>query len=249
MLSLSYTYPFPTGSGGARPESIPDLGLWLKADAGITLVGGNVDVWADQSGNGRDFSAPAGANRPGLTTLNGLPCLSFDGSTDYLQGNAASLTIARNVPGVTMIAVVKYGASATQRCFSTRVGAPGGTRTLLGVSTTQWQTGTRRLDSDSDVIVAGGTVNTNAVVQTGILRYSVATAAVFVNGVSQVDTAFQTPGNSADINSDATFVGSSIIPGSFLNGLFAELIVYRRAITPAERISVESYLMQKWGVM
>ena len=249
MYGYGYSYPSNPQGGGNIPTAIPDLGLWLKADAGITLVGGEVDAWADQSGNGRNFSAPGATNRPAYSgTRNGLPVLTFDGTTDYLSGNAASLNIARNVSGVTMIAVVKYGAAAVQRAFSTRINTAGGTRTLLGVSATQWQTGTKRLDADSDVLIAGGTANANYVVQSGVLRYSVATAGIFINGVSQVDTAFQTAGNSSDTDSNATFVGASIVPGSFLNGDLAELIVYRRAITPDERTQVENYLRHKWAI-
>lgn len=39
------------------PLSLPSLVLWLRADLGVTLNGGNVSDWADQSGNGEDFSA------------------------------------------------------------------------------------------------------------------------------------------------------------------------------------------------
>jgi hypothetical protein len=236
------------GAFGDTPLLIPNLGLWLKADAGVTLVSGAVNAWADQSGNGRDFSAPAGANRPAYSgTLNGLPVLTFDGGTDYLQGNAASLNIARNVSGLTVIAVVKYGAAAVQRVFSARTNAVA-TRVLMGVSTTQWQVGTKRLDADPDVLIAGGTVNTNFVIQSGVLRYSLATAGVFINSASQSDTAFQTAGNSSDTDSGATFVGASIVPGSFLNGDLAELIIYQRAISVEERNSVERYLSVKWGI-
>jgi hypothetical protein len=176
-----------------------------------------------------------------------LPVLTFDGSTDYLQGNAATLNIARNVTGVTVIAVVKYGAAAAQRVFSARTNTAA-TRVLMGVSATQWQVGTKRLDADNDVLIAGGTVNTNFVIQSGVLRYSLATAGVFVNSASQSDAAFQTAGNSSGTDSGATFVGASVIPGSFLNGDLAEIIVYQRAMSVEERNSVERYLSVKWGI-
>jgi hypothetical protein len=247
MYGYGYSYP-NNPQGGANPTAIPDLGLWLKADAGVTLVGDAVDVWADQSGNGRNFSAPGATNRPAYSaTLNGLPVLTFDGSTDYLQGNAATLDIARNVTGVTMIAVVKYGAGATQRSIGISDNSMGA-RCLLGVSATQWQTGGKRLNADIAVVISGGTVNTNYVVHTGILRYSVATAGIFINGASQVDTAFQTAGNSQDLNSANTYVGCAANVTGFLSGDIAELIVYRRAITPTERTQVENYLMQRWGI-
>jgi hypothetical protein len=232
------------GAFGDTPKLIPNLGLWLD-ERGQTLVGGALDVWNDQSGNGRHFSAPAEENRPAITTVKGKPVPDFDGTNDYLTGNAASLTLGRNVSGLTMIAVVQYTASTTQRAFAMRP-AGTGTRALLGVSTTQWQTGTRREDGDTDVLIAGGTSNANLVVQTGLLRYSVATAGIRINGVSQVDTAFQTAGNSSNTDSQMTFVGSSTIPGSYLNGILCELIVYQRALSVTELQVLESYLANKW---
>jgi hypothetical protein len=250
MIGANYAYPQASSRSYNLPATIPDLGLWLKGDAGITLVSGAVDVWADQSGNGRDYSAPGASNRPGLTTLNGLPVLTLDGTDDYLLGNAASLNLAQAVSGITMIAVVKYASASIQRVFglSDSTGATN-TRTLLGVSATQWQTGGRRLDADGVVVLSGGTANANFVVQVGILRYSVATGAVFVNGASQVDTAFQTAGNTSNTASQRSVIGCGLNLANFLSGNLAELIVYRRAITPTERQSVESYLMQKWGIV
>jgi hypothetical protein len=54
-----------------NPASISDLKVWLKGDSGITLVGGEVDVWADQSGNGNNVSAPAAIRRPTTSTRKG----------------------------------------------------------------------------------------------------------------------------------------------------------------------------------
>jgi hypothetical protein len=43
----------------------PGLKLWLRGDMGITLgVGSNVITWADQSGNGNDYSQPSAAVQP-----------------------------------------------------------------------------------------------------------------------------------------------------------------------------------------
>jgi hypothetical protein len=251
MYAYGYGYPMGSQSNPAYiPPSIPNLGLWLKADAGVTLVGGAVDAWADQSGNGRNFSAPVAANRPAYSgTLNGLPVLTFDGSTDYLTGNAASLTLAQNVTGITMIAVVKYLASTQQRVFGLSNGlSVNNPRALLGVSTTQWQVGGRRLDADGAVNISGGTSSANWVVQSGVIRYSLATAGVFINGASQSDSAFQTAGSSSDTASLISIIGGGTNLANFLQGDLAELIVYPRAITPSEQTQVENYLMQRWGI-
>jgi hypothetical protein len=248
---MKYAYAYPPlltgGLAGNLPLSVPDLGLWLKADAGVTLVGGAVDVWADQSGNGRDFTAPAAGNRPAYSgTLNGLPVLTFDGSTDYLAGNAASLNIATSVTGITMIAVAKYATGVMQRSIAISDTSTGA-RCLIGVSTTQWQVAGRRL-TEAATTISGGTVNNNYVIHSGVIRYSVATAGVFINSVSQADAAFSTAGNSAATDSASVYIGLGSNLASFMSGDIAEVIIYQRAISVEERNSVERYLSQKWGI-
>lgn len=64
-----------------RVVSPPSSGLklWLKADAGITLASGNVQTWADQSGNGNDVTQATSGSRPAFnaTSVNGLPGVTF----------------------------------------------------------------------------------------------------------------------------------------------------------------------------
>jgi hypothetical protein len=237
-------------SRGSLPSDIANLGLWLKADAGVTLVGGAVDAWADQSGNGRDFSAPAPTNRPAYSgTLNGLPVLTFDGSTDYLTGNAASFTLAQNVSGLTMIAVVKYATGTIQRAFAISSGlANDASRAAFGVTATQWSFVARRLDAVAPAIISGGTSNENHVIQSSVLRYSQATGAIFVNSASQVDTTLLSAGSTSNTSSLRAVVGVAIDLIQFLNGDIAEVIIYQRALSAPERNSVERYLSVKWGI-
>lgn len=65
-------------SSSFSPKDIPNLKSWHDATKGVTLVGGQVDVWADQSGNGYNVTAPTAAERPdyGAVTLNGISVLS-----------------------------------------------------------------------------------------------------------------------------------------------------------------------------
>lgn len=68
------------------PTDIANCKLWLEADKGITLDTG-VSVWADQSGNGNNFSQGTGAYQPGYTVqLNGKYVLSATG-TEYLTSS------------------------------------------------------------------------------------------------------------------------------------------------------------------
>lgn len=81
------------------PTDIGGLVLWLRADMGTTLNGSNVAAWADQSGNGNDFSQATDARRPTLTTgSHGKPVLSFTGTllsnATFLQGPSFGAALA-----------------------------------------------------------------------------------------------------------------------------------------------------------
>ena len=68
--------------------------LWLDASdiSTITVSGSGVSEWRDKSGWGQDFSQSTDAQRPGLTTAEGLRALLFDGSNDKLT----AISTARN---------------------------------------------------------------------------------------------------------------------------------------------------------
>jgi hypothetical protein len=76
------------------PTQLTNVRLWLRADLGVTLNGADVDIWADQSGAGNDFSAAAAANQPlfiGLDAgFNQKPAVQFDGGSEWLRDTAFS---------------------------------------------------------------------------------------------------------------------------------------------------------------
>jgi hypothetical protein len=68
-VTLPAQTPFvatPCVTGITDPSSFADPIALYRSDAGITLVSGEVDEWADQSGNGYDMSASSASNRLGL---------------------------------------------------------------------------------------------------------------------------------------------------------------------------------------
>jgi hypothetical protein len=79
-----------TGAGVAGsyfylPSNSPIV-MFQRGDVGIT-VSTFVSGWADQSGNGNDWSQPTVAHQPGTSPNyngTGLRYLTFDGTTDYM---------------------------------------------------------------------------------------------------------------------------------------------------------------------
>ncbi|HNW91160.1 MAG TPA: hypothetical protein PKN48_15990, partial [Bacteroidales bacterium] len=66
-----------------KPNHIPGLQLWLRADSSVVLNGSNVSQWSDCSGNGYNSIQATTANQPlyysSVSTLNNKPALHFDG--------------------------------------------------------------------------------------------------------------------------------------------------------------------------
>lgn len=75
-----FVVPFPT---------IANLRGRYKASLGITLVGSDVDAWADQSGNGNHLTAPGAANRPvwlsSVAAFGGKSAVQGDGVAEWLE--------------------------------------------------------------------------------------------------------------------------------------------------------------------
>ncbi len=102
------------GPGGVgNTDGTGALKLWLKAgtgvysDDGCTSAagdGGAVACWADQSGNGNNFTQSTAGYRPSFTTsgVNNQPLINFDGSSQYLE---KSFTTAINTDDFTVYVV------------------------------------------------------------------------------------------------------------------------------------------------
>jgi hypothetical protein len=250
MYGYGYAYPMAVDNRESIPTSIPDLGLWLKSDAGVTLVGGAVDVWADQSGNGRNFSAPGAGNRPAYGTLiAGKPVLTFDGTDDYLLGNASSLSLAQNVGGLSAFVVFRQSVAATFRLFNISTPTVGNTRFITGGDGTQLIINARREDMASVAALAGGTQPTTLQMGAFLARYSAGTGAIFQNSASVVDSALTSAGNTADTASGRLTIGNGLNLANHMTGNVCEIVVYRRTLTPAERNTITAYLMNRWEIV
>ncbi len=100
-------YPVAGSRFGSHPEGgsaspttpltiLGSLAWWVRADLGIT-IGTGVSAWADQSGNGVNFTQGTGTAQPALvaSAINGQPAVQADGAGDSLAA-----TWARSAPSV-----------------------------------------------------------------------------------------------------------------------------------------------------
>ena len=115
MPLYSATCPLPKNqmlrrhqaSAPFSPTDIAGLGLWLKADAGVTVSGGFVTTWADQSGNGNNASIATAGEEPTFISSfsNAKPAIEFDGQGQIMQITSAS---SLNFTTMSSFIVLKY---------------------------------------------------------------------------------------------------------------------------------------------
>ena len=212
---------------------------WVEgAIAETGLSSGVVQIWNDKSGSSNHASAPTTALRPSATsqTINGLPVITFNGTT-ILQGSSAA-----NPYGIT------------------------GDRTMFVVTRRRSGTPSRLIDrspEDNPLFSITGT-NTLEVRDDsgGQYQASIGTSATNAN-VSYIIAANRS-GTSLGLWSNGAAVGSSTMTGTQTQRAItigrrgasastadidvAEVVLFDRTLTPAERRQVEEYLSLKWGL-
>jgi hypothetical protein len=116
--ALGLPWDAPLG-GGASPPSVAGLIALLGSrlrrlniggltdGTNLTLVGGKVSAWADQSGNGYTMVQGNDADRPGsVVTIDGKSCPLF-GVQDFLARNAGTLADEIDADGYRRIEVLR----------------------------------------------------------------------------------------------------------------------------------------------
>lgn len=219
---------------GFSPLSIGGLHLWLDASdsSTITSSGGKVSKWDDKSGSSRDAIQGTGAKQPttNATTQNGRNTLDFDGSSDYM--------------------ISTYGITLAQPTTIFFVGkladTNGGDYFVDGIIVSQRQllfalSGTLTYGFYSgNTVDSGVAITTNYTLQT--VEYNGASSKMYIDGnLAVTGDAFGLPATGLTIGSDVT-------NGFFFQGSIAEIIIYDRILSTAERQAVDNYVNNKWSI-
>jgi hypothetical protein len=252
--------PTPTGFD---PRRIAGLALWLDASAtsSLTFNGNTVSEWRDLSGNARHYSQSTAANQPNGTgrTQNGRRVLDFDGSS-RLAGNAAALSLARNVSAISIFAVVKFdvltpviGEGGRYAIILSRGDNSTSARLAFGAAgfatpANGFTVFGRRNDADAFAATAS-TSDTSAHVFHALADYANTTARMFVDGTNTAsNTSFLTAGSTPNTDSLTASIGFDGGTANQLDGFVGEIVVFQRTLPTLERQTVERYLGRKWGI-
>lgn len=253
LLSICYFHA-QTGPGGVGTSA--NNAFWIKADAGTssTTNGTPISSWNDQSGNGNDMLQSTATQQPSFATnvINGYPAIQFDNianTNDKMIGpDADNLD---NTTGYTFFMVSRpQNADAAARVIvSKRVGV-GIDQSFMHFfySGNNFYTDIQTNDNRYST-TASFAANTNYLITQkfdGTLA-SASRCKTYVAG-SLDKTATET--NSLVPNNTSSIVIGSTDPtdGRPFGGYIAEVIIYRTALTDAQRIIVDNYLSAKYNI-
>jgi hypothetical protein len=228
------------GQANFLPTSLPGCVLWLRADLGIT-IGTGVSAWADQSGNGNGVTQATGANQPTVNAAgapNSLPCLVFNGSTQFLSA-ASAITSAT---AFTWFVVNMTTTVTVSECMFHVGGAADGIGLTVD-SATNSERGVlvQNVANESDAVNSATTswekwTSTGSAAPLQTLR---------VNGASRTIA----PSNSTPVAPTATtFIGCFVSGTQMWNGSIAEVIAYNSVLSVGAMGQVEAYLHSRYGL-
>jgi prepilin-type N-terminal cleavage/methylation domain-containing protein len=205
------------------PADVAGLKIWLKADALVGLNDGDsVTTWTDSSSDNRDATC---GSCPIYKTniLNTEPVVRFDGSSNVM--NFTDISDTRTV------FVVFNDAGSNDYAH------------LLGGVT-----------SPGNITFHGHEVGSGVVIGETWAHPNVNNGEAWVNGVSTSPTSIPRNGShqilslitAGDVNTSGIAYDQGM--ARFWNGDFAELIIYNAALSETDRVSVENYLSDKYGI-
>lgn len=232
----------------------------LDASGNAATNGAPVQTWQDKSGNGRHATASAAAQRPSYRTSvqNGLAVLRTDGNDQMDIGSVGP--VFRNKTAGYIIVVAKdsnqSGGDANHVLVafwrntsgSIRAGTYG-SWTYGSAANGFWSAVGRRTDADS-FAVAGISAGTGFNIVVTFCDWANGYVRGRLNSGPFVSTAYSSgSGNSSDTDSAGALIFWSSSGFTMpANSEIAELIVVNEFLMDSERMSVQNYLLTKWGV-
>jgi hypothetical protein len=222
--------------------------MWLRADAGVIASGNAVSQWQDQSGNGVHASQSAAGNQPTLAAagVNGRPALQFDGIGDFL-------TFPLPLNGLGGMTLCLVGANTTARTGGSsgaenaaifwNEAEPWGSVYLTPFQDrVQFRFGTKQehnWPTYSRPTTLGNAASINIATKNG------ATDSLYVNGALVLQQGGKL--NTIAATDEIGNLGRGFDDNSYFPGTIAEVLVYRRALSDQERMSLEAYLQEKYS--
>jgi hypothetical protein len=238
----------PGGIGDGFGTNGPRNVLWLDAATLALANDANVTSWTDQSGNGNDL-AQQGGNAVPTFRNDGLSgtyhIVRFDGTERYLViGDNATLDGFTDGLCVFVVANFSTVDNSPRGIISKRVSS--GSQQSYSLFT---YTGS---DLNFDVYTPGNNRLQGTSALSASTDYILSTlyngSNMFINVQSAAAGSQAKTGIVANTTSDLIIGALNDNYGTYLDADIAEIIIYGEDLTQAERIVVENYLANKYGI-
>jgi len=251
------------------PAVLLPYAWWDAADYGTISVSTGVSEWRDKSGNGKTLSQATTANQPTLTqnALNGLPVITFDGTNDVLSvATASDWTFLHNSTGSTLIAVVKAGTTSNPNAIYSLIGNNGGSSANTGYAVWFDDRSVVPANDRLACFITNGTAGAASVLNynDNVFSFNAPHVVSFVSDPSNatassrqfayIDSGFAVNSNTltnAVSTSSPTYdlqLGSNGASSLFYSGYMAEICIFNRILSNADRLRIEGYMAWKWGL-
>lgn len=226
---------------GFNPKSISGLEAWYAADVASSItIGTGVQQWSDLSGKGRHLTQAVTNDQPlnTITTLNGKPVVTFDGTSDFMRTSAFSLS----QPFQVFAAWRMNNPVSGQYFMDGRIGSGARNTEVLAFA------GPVQL-----TLFSGALFSTSGATATaGISAFNVWD--IEFNGASSRIRLRKTAVNQTGNAGTNPFLGLTLgangaaTAASFSNSDIAELLIYSRVLSESEADKVRKHLGTKWGL-
>ena len=250
-------------ASGFNPRSISGLALWLEptastlaqnSDGSTPAVadGDPVAYWGDKSGAGRHVTQTTSNNRPTLkfNIRNGRPVLRFDGTNDGLKGTEGSSSV--DIPYSLFVVYQSSDAAAVITGFN-RVS---GSNTVEGLRKSAANTLQGIQQNGSDTVTVTGAASDASWHIAELLMFGTASSLTFDLRVSGGAAVQMTTPRTRDASALDRVLGVGFgynlplptFAAEFFAGDIAEILCYEKALSTAERQTVERALGKKYGI-
>lgn len=249
--NLPVIHPFrntaPTPTSVFSPSNFNGLALWLDASQLTGLSNGQaLTTWADRSPNNFSNVATGGPTYR-TNTLNGLPVIRFNGSSQYVNFGTSTMNIRTSTFHAFIAA--RYSTTNTISIILAKGLAGGGTsRYYLGKGS--GTTNDFFLQNEGIINVTTPFTSSNPT----LFGYYWDRATMFnrING-STVATSGNT--SAQDMNTPYNFLvgaynndSGGVPPSFYFAGDIAEVLIYTSPLGTNDRLTVEGYMAWKWGL-
>jgi autotransporter-associated beta strand protein len=211
------------------PPVTGGLRLWLDASQLTGLTDGQqVDTWTDKSGlSGNDALRTAGSPKFKTNVLYGKPVIRFDNASSFTTANLSS----------------QFPTAATVFVMTTLNNDTGYALVSTNPTADEWWRWDGNGRSYSALFRSSRLESYCPMPSSGTHLFSVTSAAsawqMWIDGSNQGVSA-------GSYSAGGVHVIGNNNRNRYLNGDIAEVIEYDRVLTEAERVSVETYLTNKW---